>query len=156
MIIVGYQGIGKSTAAGKNGVIDLESGNFFIENENGESVRSDDWYKIYANIADHLSKQGYVVMTASHKVFRDYMDEKGIEYITMSPSVELKDAWIKKLEDRYNQTNLIKDYKALMNAKDKYVENVTDLQKGNYCIIDDINYNLVDMVEDLKVTSKYF
>ena len=33
MIIVGYQGIGKSTAAGKNGVIDLESGNFFIEND---------------------------------------------------------------------------------------------------------------------------
>ena len=41
MIYVGYQGIGKSSIAGKHNCIDLESGNFW---DNG--VRADNWYKI--------------------------------------------------------------------------------------------------------------
>ena len=41
MIIIGYQGIGKSTLAGHNSVIDLESGNFW-----NDGKRIDDWYII--------------------------------------------------------------------------------------------------------------
>ena len=67
MIIIGYQGIGKSTLA-KNSLkyIDLESGNFWI---NGE--RDEQWYKPYCNIANHLSAQGYTVFTSSHKEVRE-------------------------------------------------------------------------------------
>ena len=67
MVIVGYQGIGKSTLAkNRNGFIDLESSNFFV---NGE--RSPDWYIPYCEIALDLSKQGYDVFVSSHKVVRD-------------------------------------------------------------------------------------
>ena len=41
MIIVGYQGIGKSSISNPDTrCIDLESGNFFVDGK-----RPDDWYK---------------------------------------------------------------------------------------------------------------
>lgn len=122
MIYVGYQGVGKSSIAGKNGCIDLESGNFWIDGE-----RSNNWYKIYVNIAEHLSSQGYNVFISSHKVVRDELANRGIEYCTIAPAPELKDKWIDRLQKRYDKTGLEKDYKALMNAKDCYEENVLDL-----------------------------
>ena len=70
MIISGYQGIGKSTLAGKNNCIDLESGNFWVGRK-----RSDDWYKIYCNIAVHLSRQGYTVFVSSHEVVRKELEK---------------------------------------------------------------------------------
>lgn len=142
MIYCGYQGIGKSTLGGKFNIIDLESGNFWVN-----SVRVNEWYAIYANMAQHLSNQGFIVFTASHKIFRDYLNEQGIEFTTISPSVDLKDEWIKRLEERYNMTKLDKDYKALMNAKEKYEENVLDLQsEKNALIINRMDYSLLDML----------
>lgn len=150
MIIVGYQGIGKSTLV-KNlyapDCIDLESGNFWV---NGK--RDDEWYKPYCHIAIHLSQQGYVVFISSHEVVRNYLKEISSEpVVVVYPSIELKDEWIKKLEDRYTQTNLEKDYKALMNAKDRYTENIMDLMhSGLYTVaITDIKYSLRDIVESL-------
>ena len=53
MIVIGYQGIGKSTLAGRDHkFIDLESGNFWVDGK-----RADDWYKPYCQIAEHLSKK---------------------------------------------------------------------------------------------------
>ena len=142
MIYCGYQGIGKSTLGGKFNIIDLESGNFWVN-----SVRVNEWYAIYANMAQHLSNQGFIVFTASHKIFRDYLNEQGIEFTTISPSVDLKDEWVKRLEERYNMTKLNKDYKALMNAKEKYEENVLDLQsEKNALIINRMDYSLLDML----------
>ena len=67
MIIIGYQGIGKSTLANCNlNYVDLESSNFYIDGK-----RADDWYKPYCKIAEHLSQQGYYVFVSSHKVVRD-------------------------------------------------------------------------------------
>ena len=143
MIYVGYQGIGKSTLCNKFGnCLDLESGNFWVDGK-----RIDDWYKVYANIAEHLSNQGKNVFTASHKVFRDYLKEKNIEFIAVFPTLALKDQWIKKLEDRYNLTQSTKDYKALMNAKEMYEENIKDLMGEEKTIeIMNIDYSLERLI----------
>jgi hypothetical protein len=123
MIIVGYQGIGKSSLAGVGNCIDLESSNFWIDGK-----RDPEWYKPYCKIADHLSKQGYIVFTSSHEVVR-----KELEYCTdepvwiVFPSVDLKDEWIKKLHKRHERTGLDKDYKAWKNAEDRYEENIFEL-----------------------------
>ena len=129
MIVIGYQGVGKSTLAGRDHkYIDLESGNFWIDGK-----RADDWYKPYCKIAEHLSQQGYIVFTSSHKVVRQYLIENSRETVVLVyPSVELKDAWIEKLERRYAESKLEKDYKALMNAKDRYEENIKELQQEPY------------------------
>ena len=150
MIVVGYPGIGKSTLAGRDyKYIDLESGNFWI---NGE--RADDWYKPYCKIAEHLSAQGYIVFVSSHEVVRQYLVENSRELVALVyPSIELKDAWIDKLEKRYIKSGLKKDYKALMNAKYSYVENIRELQES--CIeykleIVELSYDLESMLIHLR------
>ena len=153
MIISGYQGIGKSTLAGKNNCIDLESGNFWVDGK-----RADDWYKPYCQIANHLSQQGYTVFVSSHEVVRKELEKSKEPVYVIFPAIDLKDKWIKKLEDRYNNTKLDKDYRALMNAKDRYKENITELMRGNlkFYEITRINYHLDDIIDYLEYKSKNY
>lgn len=133
MIVIGYQGIGKSTLASRDiCYIDLESGKFWVDGK-----RAEDWYKPYCQIAEHLSQQGYIVFTSSHEVVRERLKNSTEAVVVVYPAVELKDEWIAKLEKRYKETGLEKDYKALMNAKDRYVENIRELEN---C---DIPYKIV-------------
>ena len=153
MIISGYQGIGKSSLAGKNNCIDLESGNFWVDGK-----RADDWYKPYCQIANHLSEQGYTVFVSSHEVVRKELEKSKEPVYVIFPAIDLKDKWIKKLEDRYNNTKLDKDYRALMNAKDRYKENITELMQGNlkFYEITRINYHLDDIIDYLEYKSKNY
>ena len=77
MIIIGYQGVGKSTLANKDDkFIDLESGSFWINNtDNNSKYRYDNWYEMYCNVAEHLSQQGYIVVVASHEVVRNRLKQ---------------------------------------------------------------------------------
>lgn len=147
MIIVGYQGVGKSTLAFHNNrVIDLESSNFFVDGE-----RPENWHIIYCNIARALCKQGYIVCISSHKEVREELARHpASKQVIVYPTRALKDAWIAKLRYRYEETQSIKDFKALRNAEDCFDENITDLanQKGFEKIsIGTMNYNLADLLE---------
>ena len=147
MIIVGYQGIGKSTLAGNLNCIDLESGNFWVDGK-----RCYDWYKYYVNIAKHLSDQKYTVLTASHFMVRKELKEtKRDDIAIIYPSLELQDEWTKKLKERYDRTNLEKDYKAWKNAEENYVDNITSLSEEPFMKyeIKDMDYKLSDIVIDL-------
>ena len=146
MIIIGYQGIGKSTLA-KDSLkyIDLESGNFWI---NGE--RDEQWYKPYCNIANHLSAQGYTVFTSSHKEVREELKNSNEIVKIAFPSLELKTDWLIRLTNRYNESMLEKDYKALMNASLHYEDNIEDLMNEPFdkIIINNIDYNLRELIEE--------
>lgn len=146
MIIIGYQGIGKSTMAGKNNCIDLESGNFWV---NGK--RADDWYIPYCQIANHLSEQGYTVFVSSHEVVRNELKKSDQNVMVIHPSLTLKDEWVDKLFMRYMDTNLEKDYKAYMNAKDRYNENIEELMYSGFpaYAIKGMDYELSKIVEML-------
>ena len=140
MIVIGYQGIGKSTLAGRdNKFIDLESGNFWVDGK-----RADDWYKPYCQIAEHLSQQGYTVFTSSHEVVRKQLENSKEDVVIVFPSLTLKDEWIDKLERRYAESGLEKDYKALMNAKDRYEENIKELNNDNLStlVLTQMSYDL--------------
>lgn len=152
MIVIGYQGIGKSTLAKQDDhFIDLESSMFFI---NGHRDR--EWYKIYCNIAEDLSKQGYIVFVSSHAEVRERLTFSSEDVVIVYPSLELKEQWIAKLKDRYDKTGLLKDYKALIMALERYEENIIDM--SNFAkntiirrvIINDIEYNLADMLIKLQ------
>lgn len=147
MILIGYQGIGKSTLAFKeNNFIDLESSNFFYKDK-----RIDNWYIYYCNIAAHLSKQGFNVFVSSHEVVRNrlkkYFDEP---LICIVPSINLKDEWIKKLYERYINHKSEKNYKAWMNAVDRYEDNINEIKNSGigFIEIENINYNLEDILEE--------
>ena len=147
MIIVGYQGIGKSTLAGINNCIDLESGNFWVDGK-----RADDWYKPYCQIANHLSKQGYTVFTSSHEVVRKELEKSKEKVFVICPSINLQNEWISKLKARYDATGLDKDFKALANAEDRYRDNIAELLSGNLkCYkITSMDYNLKQIVDVLE------
>lgn len=153
MIILGYQGVGKSTLAGKDAkYIDLESSNFWVEGK-----RSEDWYKVYVNIAKNLSQQGYIVFMSSHKVIIEELINSCEEVTIAFPSKNLKDEWITKLGERYTHTYLDKDYKAYMNAYDRFTENILEFEY--YCTkygcfkaieIESINYDLEELIKQTK------
>lgn len=129
MIIIGYQGIGKSTVVRQNPgrkFIDLESGNFWV---NGE--RDKNWFIPYCQIALDLSSQGFIVFTSSHKEVRTWFIENNDhreKIYTCSPDITLREIWIDKLQKRYKATGLEKDRKALLNAEQCFLENVADIQ----------------------------
>lgn len=142
MIYVGYQGIGKSSIAGKNNCIDLESGNFLVDD-----VRNYNWYKEYVNIAEHLSNQGYKVFMSSHKIVREELNNRGTEFTVICPNLKLKEQWIKRLENRFDRTRSTKDFKALKNAEEMYEENIKDLTSEiNTIVITKIDYDLLDIL----------
>lgn len=127
LIVIGYQGIGKSTWSGSNSFIDLESGNFWIGDK-----RYDDWYIPYCQIAMSLADQGYIVFVSSHKVVVDFLKSVPLpknvgKVIIFCPRRTMKDEWIERLKNRYERTNLEKDRKALLNAQDRFEENIVEL-----------------------------
>ena len=152
MIIVGYQGVGKSTLAQGtdwfpeeklgDGIIDLESSSFWVDGK-----RDENWYKIYANIAHHLSQQGHIVFTSSHALVREEL--KDTDYIQcLYPSLDLKDEWIQKLKERYDESGLDKDYKAWKNAEQCYEDNIKDMMNSGFhpIVITSMDYDLGEMI----------
>ena len=159
MIILGYQGVGKSTLAKESyltglRVIDLDSGSFWVDGK-----RDDNWAKIYCNIAVHLSKQNYIVLMSTHKVVRDEIVRNSSidrsDVLVLFPALELRDLWISKLEERYNESKLDKDYKAWRNAVECYEENISDLQnfaKENFineCRLVKMDYDLYPTIANM-------
>ena len=124
LIIIGYQGIGKSTyACQETRCIDLESSNFKI---NGN--RQPDWYIIYCKIAISLAKQGYVVFTSSHKQvineFASQPKDNGYDIIIVAPSKAIGDSWIDRLRMRYEMNPTIKNKIAWKDAENNFYEEI--------------------------------
>lgn len=156
MIIIGYQGIGKSTLAASNlKYIDLESSNFwFNDPETKQKIRHDNWYEMYCNVAEDLSRQGYFVFVSSHQPVRERLLKSGEYVIACVPSLGLKEQWIEKLHMRYETSGLEKDYKAYINAVDRFTENITEIANSGFELLEikDMSYDLKKLIED-KVTN---
>lgn len=143
-IIIGYQGIGKSTLGSTDGFIDLESSCMRVNDK-----RPDNWYEYYCNFAEYLSRHHKIVFTSSHKEVRDRLRESKEKVYLCYPIVSLKNEWIARLRKRYEQSGLDKDYRALMNAEDCFVENITALEQEHtftHIPIFYIDYNLKDLI----------
>lgn len=161
MIITGYQGIGKSTLASKNNkIIDLESSSFWkYDEETKQKVRHNDWYVYYCQVAQHLSAQGYTVFVSCHQEVRDWLSKHNKEkFCAIFPSKDIKEDWLKRLEDRYNDSKSEKDLRAWEHAKNSFDSAIARLwyecqynveYYSNVAIIDDINYDLQELVNRL-------
>lgn len=152
-IYICYQGVGKSSTVNENsGFIDLESSNFRLE----DGFRPDDWYKYYAQVAFDLATQGYSVFTASHDVVREELARlrdayhPEVKIAIIYPNPELRDAWVDRLQARYDANPTKKNEAALGNAKDRLPENVKEMEDDAYAYgfgiikIDSTNYKLID------------
>lgn len=140
MIIIGYPAIGKSSLAREDiNCIDLESSCFMIEGK-----RYEGWEIVYVQIAEHLSKQGYIVFVSSHKAVQEALKRSSEKVYACFPSLEIKDKWLHRLEDRYNQTKSDKDFRAWSNAVHTYDESILTLMRSgfNAVIITDVDYDI--------------
>lgn len=154
LIVIGYQGIGKSSLGGWCKCIDLESSNFYI-NEH----RNEDWYKIYCNIALNIANQGYIVFTSSHKEVREYFYQYlnnlpaniGNIVIFCPQALQEKD-WIDRLQTRYDKTNLDKDKRALDGAMERYEEDIYNLTHSGFIYYQpkSVDYNLKNYIEKMR------
>lgn len=151
MIVIGYQGIGKSTLATKSlRYIDLESSSFWFDDpETKQKIRHVMWYAMYCNVAEDLSRQGYTVFVSSHQPVRERLQKSDEYTIACVPALDLKDKWIEKLRSRYENSGLEKDYKAYMNAIDGFTENVTEIMRSGFDVLEikDMNYDLKKLLE---------
>lgn len=148
LIIVGYQGVGKSSCAGRDGCIDLESSNFFIDGE-----RAENWYIPYCQIALSLANQGYTVLVSSHKAVYEFLAKVPLpdnvaKVVIVCPRIIHKELWINRLRERYQKTRLYKDFKALANAKERYEENIQELMHSGLPVYQPaaIDYDLIAYV----------
>lgn len=148
MIIIGYQGIGKSTLADEDmNYIDLESTCFWIDGE-----RDENWYRPYCKIAEYLSKQGYRVFVSSHADVRRTLkeDDCGEQVVCCVPALHLKDLWIERLKTRYESDPMKseKNYKAYMNAVDRYEDNVKEIAASGFPVVtlESMEYDLDEQI----------
>lgn len=146
MIVIGYQGIGKSTLARKSfRYIDLESSAVRKGN-----MRWQNWYEPYCMIAEWLSRQGYTVFVSSHKEVRDYLNEFCKEpFCAVVPNENLKEKWIGKLKERHKQLPTDKNYRAYMNAAVRYSENIREIKRDVEDVreITSMSYELDKLIE---------
>ncbi len=151
MIIIGYQGIGKSTLCKTSGLIlryiDLESS--LMKDPMNNNKRWDNWAGIYCNVALSLSGQGYTVFVSSHKAVQDILAESKDEVIAIYPSKQTKDEWIKKLLERYKKTGLKKDEIAWLDAKENFDSEIDILENSPFIkgTIFSMSYDLITVVE---------
>lgn len=160
MIIIGYPGIGKSLlSTSVTGYIDLESSNFWrLEDDN--KVRDKNWYIAYCNIAVDLSEQGYKVFVCSNGVVQNRLKEmkKNKDFkeniICCTPTLELKDKWIEKLKNRYNNSKSDKDYSAYVRAVVHYKEDVNGIINCGFPTVQikNMDYSLEKVLSDFIVS----
>ena len=147
MIFCRYQGVGKSSICNReNGYIDFESSNFFVN-----EMRPNMWIDIYINQALSLNEQGYDVFLSTHKALRNRLNELNIDFTVITPSIDLKEQWIKRLSNRYNNNPSVKNMKALNNAEVCYEENVKDLcSESKVIMITNTDYDLKEIIREYK------
>lgn len=141
MIIIGYPGIGKSSlSTSATGYIDLDSSNFWRW-EDGNRVRDKNWYIAYCNIAVYLSKQGHKVFVCAdedvQKKLKEMSGSKDFkeEIIYCVPALELKDKWVEKLENRYNESHSIEDLAALNHVGTSYEKDLEYIMNSGLPVV---------------------
>lgn len=152
LIIIGYQGIGKSSIANDHETlfIDFESSLFKIDGH-----RNDDWYILYCKQAVSMAKQGFVVLISSHECVRNELStysQKGFSIITITPAYTLKEQWLKKLYERYQTDHSEKNFAAYLNTKERYEENIREIASEpnfSHIFINSMNYDLKAILENL-------
>lgn len=150
-IVIGYQGIGKSTLASKHiSYIDLESS--CMTDDVG--FRPEHWEQLYGRTAIHLALQNHCVFVSSHSIVQDYLTATAklfdVPVLICYPDASLKHAWLEKLEARYKKCPTLKNKKAYLNALDGFDDQIAVLEKcpGIKVKLTDVNYDLDNLILD--------
>lgn len=155
LIICGFPGVGKSSVGGWNNCVDLESSHFSrgwegnmiffpknglrmawaSEDESVEVYRCPSWVARYSDVGLDLVKQGYTVLMSTHKDVieilkaQQYVAEDLMPIVIFCPKSDMRDAWVERLQRRYDDTGSPKDFRALKRVKDYFEQDLVYLEK---------------------------
>lgn len=136
MIICGFPGVGKSTAANRvKGVVDLESTPFKKD------------FETYVNVALHMSKNGYTPLVSSHEEMREHLLTSGVKFKIVIPKLTDKEIYMGNYRCRGNTDEFIK----LLDVNfDKWIRDIMndDRLRDKLVILDTKKY-LRDIIEYL-------
>jgi len=157
LIICGYPGIGKSSIAGWNNCIDLES-SLFSHYEDSRRKCDDNWVGEYCNLAYYLALQGYTVMTSTHAAVIDCFDRfkvthyKDVPIAIFCPRYDMKKAWAIRLFNRYLNSENEKDLRAFKGAIEDWDKKLDHCFKTGLLVHcpNKINYDLRDYVLQIR------
>lgn len=155
-VIIGYPGIGKTSAASSfNNIIDLESNAFDKESSN--------WTDSYCETAYHLADQGYSVFVSSHKEVVDKLVElreyyPNITLIAIIPSLKLKNEWVNKLyirasssiKNRHEHHKNVIAYNRVLNFYEKDIIELSSHNEFSIIFIENTWYNLVEIIHGIR------
>lgn len=96
MIICGFPGTGKTMMAKYLGWVDLESTPF-----------KKNWL-LYAEVAKHMSDNGYTVMISTHKEVLDALEQIEAKYTVIIPPTTDKNTYLMRYEKRDNSYDFIR------------------------------------------------
>lgn len=109
MIICGFPGVGKTIMAKFSNWVDLESTPF-----------EKNWL-LYANVAKHMSNNGYTVMVSTHAEMLDALEQLEASYIVVIPPLTDKATYRKRYIQRGNDQAFIDN---VMNNWDVWLEGI--------------------------------
>lgn len=90
MIVCGFPGTGKTTMAKFSRWVDLESTPF-----------RKNW-RLYAEVAKHMSDQGYTVMISTHADLLDELEQIEASYTVVIPDITDMQTYMKRFKARGN------------------------------------------------------
>ena len=96
MIICGFPGTGKSTMAKYSRWVDLESTPF-----------KKNWL-LYAEVAKHMSDNGYTVMVSTHAEMLEALEQIEARYTVVIPPITDKDIYLRRYDMRGNTYDFIR------------------------------------------------
>jgi len=154
LIICGYPGIGKTSCAGWNGTIDLESSTF------SQEMGMMNWIPMYVKTAIQLAEQGFTVFVSTHREVRKYLasNPSKIPVVIFCPKVEWKEQWIARLQARYDQSKDSKDLRALKHVQDfwdKIPEMIKEAREAKIPVIQPADCDFTTPLHMLKNAIEY-
>ncbi len=96
MIVCGFPGTGKSKMAKFSKWVDLESTPF-----------KGNWL-LYAEVAKHMSDNGYTVMVSTHAEMLDALEQIEARYVVVIPPMEDKNVYLHRYDVRGNTNEFIR------------------------------------------------
>lgn len=152
LVFCGYPAIGKSSIGGEciqmpDGrwipIIDMETS--LMRTEGWE--RPANWVQIYVNYVETMIDQGINVFCSTHGAVREELKKRGIEYVNVMPSLNIKDWWLIRLRDRWKKDPSQKNLLAYERGMEHYDEDIKGLQYGRYIEINvEHNYDLQEVI----------
>lgn len=105
----------------------------------------------YCKIAEDLSKQGYRVFVSCHKEVQEHFSRSDEYVMVLYPAIELKEQWLNRVRERFENEPSIKNAKALK-AVDKYYDiQINSLNNSSFehkLVLKDMSYILDNEIDN--------